>query len=88
METLLAGFFLDRSRSSRRKPRQARQPSGLRRLVVAVAVIAVGFAMLDYVAETAPSAGLSVAASCYPQQGEPKCNMSAWSMARKAASMP
>jgi hypothetical protein len=53
---------------------------------VAIAVIAVGFAMLDRAVR--PAASLSLAASCDPQQGESQCTMSAWSMARKAASMP
>jgi hypothetical protein len=88
METLLAGLFLDRSRGGRAK-REAWRPSGVKRLAVAVAVIAAGFVGLDRAAPVAPASGLSVAAPCDPtEQGEPQCIMSVWSMARKATSMP
>jgi hypothetical protein len=82
METLLAGFLLARCRS--RKPCRTRGSSGVLRFVVAIGVIAAGFAMLDRAAR--PVAVLSGAASCDPSKENAECDMSAWSMARRAAS--
>ncbi len=87
METLLAGLFLDRCRRGLPHADLQARPVGARRFVVALGIVAISFAALDRVATTTPVTGLSMAASGRSQQGESQCNMSAWSMARKAASM-
>ena len=68
METLLAGFFLDQCRRDRPKLEAHHRPSGLRRLGVAVGVIAIGFAVLGHTAAFAPAAEISVAASYDPAE--------------------